>query len=628
MKRSAKLTAGIALMLGAMAAQVVVAQEATEAEVAPSSSGSGMDFSFSGMVRSETAFSAGTSNPLNQRGNVYNRKTVGRDSSLIGFFADTTTRNGQPNDPTLNMQLFRGQFEANVKLSESWTAVAKLHALFDPGSYNEFDPNKVGSNAAGELYGAPNYFDFEVEGKNNPNPLEWTGENYQVYFPALFLEYNQGPLNVRLGNQQIAWGQAIFFRVLDIPNGLDLRRHSVLDYVPEEFSDKRIPTLALRTTYQFAGQWMFDSYVSQFRPSVVPNPNTPYNVIASQFTIHDRYDDYDDKIDFGVRLKGQLGDFGLQAVVARRYNPDGVYRWTESGVNRDIPGLVGSGAVLANTPFEVDSTGVWSSEEWFNYAARARLDGVAGLNSAVRDFQPWTGLLNAFEAPNYTIARQELDLFFQLAGGALVGTNNAGLRGHLEREYDLETNIGGGVSYVFSGEPGSFTDQLIVNFEALYTPDRVFTNPGLNKEFLTEDEVVLALVAEKYQRFSSDLPATYMVGQVLHRTESDLFGRHMGGYGGRTEYEAPGESGGYTAFAFAVQQPFENLIWRADLAVLYDMGGGLLVQPAIRWKPNGTFTMEAYYNYIDGTIGGNPNDNALSTVDYADEFVVRLGIQF
>ena len=118
MNRSAKLTAGIALVLGAMSAQVVLAQEATEAEVAPSSSsGSGMDFSFSGMVRSETAFSAGTSNPLNQRGNVYNRKTVARDSSLIGFFPDTTTRNGQPNDPTLNMQLFRGQFEANVKLT-------------------------------------------------------------------------------------------------------------------------------------------------------------------------------------------------------------------------------------------------------------------------------------------------------------------------------------------------------------------------------------------------------------------------------------------------------------------------------------------------------------------------------
>jgi hypothetical protein len=626
MNRNAKLAGCVIAILGAVAAQCAIAQDATEESTA--SSGSGMDFSFSGMVRSETAFSTGEANPLNQRGNVYNGKTVARDSSLIGFFADTTTRNGQPDDPSLNMQLFRGQFEATLKFSESWTAVAKLHALFDPGWYDEFDPDKVGSNAAGALYGEPNYFEYVVEGKSNSSPLEWTGDNYQVYFPALFLEYNKGPLDVRVGNQQIAWGQAIFFRVLDIPNGLDLRRHSVLDYVPEEFSDKRIPTLALRTTYQFGGQWLLDSYVAQFRPSVLPNPNNPYNAIASQFTVHDRYDDYDDRLDFGLRLKGQIGDFGLQGVVARRYNPDGVYRWTASGVNRDIPGLVGSGGVLANTPFEVDSTGVWSSAEWFDYAARARLDGVAGLNSAVRDFQPWTGLLNAFEAPNYTIARQELDLFFQLAGGALVGTNNAGLRGHIEREYDLETNVGAGVSYVFSGEPGSFTDQLIVNLEAMYTPDRVFTSPGLEKEFVTQDEIVAALVLEKYQRFSSDLPATYMVGQVLHKTESDIFGRYLGGYGGTVNHEATGKSGGYTALAFALQQPFENLIWRADLAILYDLGGGLLVQPAVRWKPNGTFTLEAFYNYLNGTIGGNPNDNALSSADYADEFVVRIGMQF
>ncbi len=469
-----------------------------------------------------------------------------------------------------------------------------------------------------------------VEGKGHSSPLEWTGENYQAYFPALFLEYNHGPLDIRLGNQQIAWGQAIFFRVLDIPDGLDLRRHSVLDYVPEEFSDKRIPTLALRTTYQFADQWMADAYVSQFRPSVLPNPNNPYNAIASQFTVHDRYDDYDNNIDFGIRLKGQLGNFGLQGVFARRYNPDGVYRWTRSGVNRDIPGagFEGSGFVLQNTPFEVDSTGVWSSQEWFDYAARSRLDGVAGLNSAVRDFQPWTGLLGAFEAPNYTLARQELDLFFQLAGGIAAGTNNAGLRGHIERKYDLETNIGAGVSYVFSGDPGSFTDQLIMNVEALYTPDRVFTDPGLGKDFVTKDELVAALVLEKYQRFSSSLPATYMVGQVLHKTQSDIFGRYLGGYGATVNHVPDGKDGGYTAVAFAFQQPFANLIWRADLAILYDLGGGLLVQPAIRWKPNGTVTMEAFYNYLNGTIGGNPNNNALSSADYADEVAVRIGVQF
>ena len=626
MNRSAKLAAWIAVLLGAMASQATLAQEATEQSSA--SSGSGMDFSFSGMIRSETAFSTGDANPLNQRGNVYNGKEVTRVGAPGGaIYVDTTTRNGQPDNPDLNMQMFRAQLEATMKFNESWSAVAKLHALFDPGWYSEFDPGKIGSNAAGELYGKPNYFDYVVEGKSHSTPLEWTGENYQVYFPALFLEYNHGPLDIRLGNQQIAWGQAIFFRVLDIPDGLDLRRHSVLDYVPEEFSDKRVPTLALRTTYQFANQWMADAYVSQFRPSVLPNPNNPYNAIASQFTIHDRYADYDNNLDFGIRLKGDLGNFGLQGVFARRYNPDGVYRWTRSGVNRDIPGLPGTGAVLAETPFEVDSSGVWSSQEWFDYAARSRLDGVGGLNSAIRDF-PASALLGAFEAPNYDIARLELDTFFQLAGGLLVGQNNGGLRGHLERKYDLETNIGAGMSYVFSGDPGSFTDQLIMNVEALYTPDRVFTDPALSKEFITKDELVAALVLEKYQRFSSDLPATYMVGQVLHKTQSDIFGRYLGGYDATVNHTPDGKSGGYTAVAFAFQQPFANLIWRADLAILYDLGGGLLVQPAVRWKPNGTFTMEAFYNYLNGTIGGNPNKNALSSADYADEIAVRIGMQF
>lgn len=337
MNRIAKLAYWVTAILGALASAASFAQSASDE---PSSSfWSGMDFSFSGMVRSETAFSTGEANPLNQRGNPFNGKTVQRN----GLFADTTVRNGQPDDPSLNLQLFRAQLEANVKFSPNWTGVAKLHALFDPGWYSEFSPGRVGSNTTGVLYGKPNYFDYAVEGKSNPNPLEWTGENYQIYFPALFLEYNNGPLNLRIGNQQIAWGQAIFFRVLDIAEGLDLRRHSVLDYVPEEFSDKRVPSLALRVTYQLADQWLADGFVGQFRPSVLPNPNTPYNAIASQFTVHDRYKDYDDKLNFGVRLKGQAGNFGLQGVLARRYNPDGVYRWTASGVNRNIPGIPGSG---------------------------------------------------------------------------------------------------------------------------------------------------------------------------------------------------------------------------------------------------------------------------------------------
>jgi hypothetical protein len=591
-----------------------------------SSGGSDITYTLSGLIRSETALATnGGQNPLNQTGNLFNGVPTMRVSPIA---TDTTTRDGQNYNQTLDMQQFRFQLDGSVKFSPQFTFIAKLRGIYDPNWYQDFNPALSNSHAMGELYGRPNFFSYDVQGLSHPNPLEWAGQNYMIDFPAFFLEYNNGPLNLRLGNQQIAWGQAIFFRVLDVPDGLDYRRHSVLDYVPEEFSDKRVPALSLRASLQMGQNWLLDSFVEKFQPSVYPNPNTPYNVIASQFTIVDDYKQYDNRLNFGLRIKGEVDGIGLQGVLARRYNPDGVYRWTASGVNRDIPGLPGSGTVLQHTPFEVDSSGVWSSNEWYNYAGQARLNGTTGLNSAINNFQPWAGLLGAAAVPNYAYASQELNEFFQLAGGLLTGTNNAGLRGWLARDYREETNIGGGVSKVFEGAPGSWNDQLIANVEVLYTPDRIFTNPSLDVGFLRKNETIAALVLEKYQRFSSSLPATYLVGQFLYRSQSDLFGRYLGGYGGSQTEEAPGKTGGYKAMALAIQQPFANLIWRADLAVLYDTGGGILVQPALRWKPNGTYTVEAFYNYVNGKLNGNPTDNALSTANYVKEFTLRLGAQF
>ena len=146
----------------------------------------------------------------------------------------------------------------------------------------------------------------------------------------------------------------------------------IYNFVGRHNTVRCTPALALRVSYQLNQSWIADSFVEKFQPSVLPNPNTPYNIISSQFTIHDLYKKYDSRLNFGVRIKGDIDGVGLQGVLARRYNPDGVYRWTESGVNRDIPGLAGSGGALAHTAFEVDSSGVWSASEWYNYAAQSR----------------------------------------------------------------------------------------------------------------------------------------------------------------------------------------------------------------------------------------------------------------
>ena len=91
-------------------------------------------------------------------------------------------------------------------------------------------------------YGAKMIAESTLEAVDNDNP----DRNYEIDFPTALLEYKYGSYNFRFGLQQIAWGQAIFFRVLDSVDGLDLRRHSVLDYAQEEYSDKRVPAPAVR----------------------------------------------------------------------------------------------------------------------------------------------------------------------------------------------------------------------------------------------------------------------------------------------------------------------------------------------------------------------------------------------
>ncbi len=562
-----------------------------------------LDITVSGFVRQEIAArTTREDNPFNQQGNRYNNVTVVRDSSLIGGFTDTATRV----DPTggasydFNWFVTRAELDFEVAFNESLRAVAKLRGIRSWDGVNDAfrDSHQFYSSAH----------------SGNGSLLETNGRTWMLDVPSLYLDFNQGPFWLRVGNQQIAWGESLFFRVIDVPNGLDLRRHLILDYAAEEYADERIPAPGVRGSFRADNGWEIEGFAQMSNPTVLANPNTPFNTVPDQFVVH--HGDTRGAWNAGLRLKGQIGELGLQFMVVSRRNPDGVLRWTESGVNRDLPVVPGSGAVLANTPFEVSPNGVWSATEWFDYAAQVRLDGHEGLNSAVRDFQPWTGLLGAVEMPTKDLAAQELDLFFQLSGG---------LRGHLERVYPREEVYGVGFNYMFYSEPDSLLDQLLVRFEMTYTPNKVFTHPSLRKEFLVKDEWATSLVFEKYQRFSAAFPATFMSLQWLHKTESDLFGRHLSGNGGDADRTPTGVGGGFNAISFALQQPWPNLTWRGDLAILYDLEGGVLVQPGIRYKPNKSFTADLFANFISAK---GDNNNALSTVRWADEVAIRLAYQF
>ncbi|MEC9362840.1 MAG: DUF1302 family protein [Pseudomonadota bacterium] len=618
-----------------------------------------------GFVRLEVAgASTRDTNPANQLGNAFNGRSVPRqaytppalaaglitwDTLPYNLSTDASSPGLRPmpyEENDVNYSILRGELEVGMTLTPDLQLIGRLRAIYDPGEfYEEFDADTLNVDRGGitggdpALYrGRPNYFEYRVEGDAHPNPLEWAVENYLVYFPALIFDYNRGPLNVRVGNQQIAWGQAIFFRVFDVVDGLDLRRHLVLDYAQEEYADERVPALGLRVGYQFSDALLADAFIQKFQPTVYGNPNTPYNVIPVQFTVHDRYSEggWDDEYSYGLRLKANYGQWGFQAMAVQRYNPDGVFRWTASGVDKDLPGgpltlggqvnallaLEGltSGELMAQTPLEASPGGVYSANEWYNYSAWARLDGTGLVNALIHDF-PAARQLFASPVETYEQSFNQLNTFF-IAGGS-------GLRGHIAREYFQEEVYGLGASYVTEGEPGSLFDQLIINLEVNYTPDRVFTAPDLNGEFVKDDAWVGALVMEKYFRFTQAFPATYFVFQYMHRSVDDLFGRHLSGYGGTEDHSATGVSGGSNYYVFAFQQPFPQDIYRAGFALLYDQRGSMLVQPGIKWKPSGAWTVEAFYTHVWGSIGGaEPSETLLSTIDHADELTLRLAYQF
>ncbi|WP_366518979.1 DUF1302 family protein, partial [Panacagrimonas perspica] len=387
--------------------------------------------------------------------------------------------------------------------------------------------------------GKVNYYEAKGRNGRNINPLELAGRDYFVDFGTLILNYKADNYDIRFGNQQIAWGQAIFFRTFDVANGLDLRRHLVIDRAVEEFEDERVPKIALRATAQVTDFMIVDSYVGKFQPDILTNPNTPYNVIPSQFYRPlDNYftGNYDKKLDFGVRVKTDYGDWGWQAMAVSRYNPLGAFRWAESGINKGLYGPVGAavelaysarpqcvglptdspstcrmyssiGESLSHTPFTIGPGGIYSDREWFSGAASVRLDGFDALNTAIREYP---ALRDSFASEVSTLdeASHLLNTFFIGSGGSI--------RGNVQRDYFREEVFGLGVSSVTeTADINSFWSQFIINLEVQYTPKRVFTKEDLSNDFLKSDEYIITLVGEKWYRYSDSFPAAYLVFQGM-----------------------------------------------------------------------------------------------------------------
>lgn len=110
----------------------------------------------------------------------------------------------------------------------------------------------------------------------------------------------------------------------------------------------------------------------------------------------------------------------------------------------------------------------------------------------------------------------------------------------------------------------------------------------------------------------------------MYKSESDLFGRYLGVMGGDLTHAPTGDDG-FHAVAVSLQQPFPNLVWRADFTALYDVRGGLLLQPGVKWRPSSDWTVDVFANVV---VAEQNNRNIMQTFDYANELSARLTFQF
>ncbi|MCX7170115.1 MAG: DUF1302 family protein, partial [Proteobacteria bacterium] len=476
-----------------------------------------------------------------------------------------------------------------------------------------------------------NTYEQPFFGGNRGTPLEVTSKTSVFDLPKAYLDYNSGPLWLRFGNQQIAWGEALFFRVSDTVNGLDLRRH-LFGVGAEEYSDSRVPSLGIRGSYRANENWEIEAFTQQFQPSLLPGENSPYNLIPAQFIVDEKtgFDDVKNKWNFGGRVSGKVGDYGIKAFAVRRYNPDGQYKWTPS--NQYTGSINGTTFVMGT------GVGVYSAAEWMYYAAHSRLNGLATTQVNEAPFIAATtalgvpGLAKLCGAPSYAVGNVQvdtasmnclLDSFFTPAAGGGVGN----LRGTIRRDYPQESVLGFSVNKVFEGAPDTLMDQLIGRFELSYTPNKKFTETSLSQQYIVHDETIFAFIFEKYHKFSQDFPATYFVAQWMHRSHSDIFGRALERMNAVPGSYPTGQTGGADYFVLAFQQPSPTLEWRFDASVLTDFHGGYFLQPGFRWKPNKAYQVDLYANILK-SYGAQTNRNFVQGIENNNEIFTRITYAF
>lgn len=132
----------------------------------------------------------------------------------------------------------------------------------------------------------------------------------------LYIDINYDPATIRIGRQQVVWGEAVGLRITDVINPQDFREFILDDYI-----DRRIPLWMLKTEYN-AGDLSIESlFIPDFEPNIPARQGSEWETESSPASsgttiIKNSSKEPDDGFknsEWGLRLSYYLGGWDIAA---------------------------------------------------------------------------------------------------------------------------------------------------------------------------------------------------------------------------------------------------------------------------------------------------------------------------
>ena len=211
---------------------------------------------------------------------------------------------------------------------KQWTKIKNQIILSEAGKFSDALRFKISGRA---------YYDLVYNVTHNYPGNVRANQGGEIELRDTYLDYSNGPWDIRMGKQQIVWGEAVALFFADVVNARDLR-----EFVLPEFNLIRIPQTGIDLEYskdKFHTEivWLpvleFDKlgvFGSDFAPLLpLPSTQTPFAIPQDPSVPKNSFNNSE----AGLRLSYLLNEWDFSAFYLHTWNRQPVmYRTINSGI--------------------------------------------------------------------------------------------------------------------------------------------------------------------------------------------------------------------------------------------------------------------------------------------------------